>query len=473
MPLRHSRFDAEGPGFAGPLGLVLLLATVLVEAVAVPPARAHGGAFEAVVEAVNSSEDPTQLAYGIVLTFVDGHEVTGAAVTLTAASDDGARVEVVATETTSGVYIGDLSLEPGSWRVTVGIESDDAEGSVEFSEEVGDSALDRPVVRVDTADPGRQGSVATDSSVFGASTSTASEAETGLEVRVEALVRDAVAPLIVEYGVVSGATDGEVSLSAVSDRALSVGPVSLDELAPDVFQGTIEYPEAGSWEVTVQVEGGDGGQVTFGESLPWPHYTTEAGSPKIKVDSSDPGAEGSLIEISESPIFGIAGGGTTPTTSPAAPAPAGGAGEVVVSIPSSGSEIAFQVLLRWLHLTGIGVWAVSVGVLGLRRGRGWWPGLAIAGMVATVATGVLLALWGAPTSFPGVFSWSELGDRLFGTPYQWAFLVKMAFVATGVVATVFLVAKSTRARLVLAAGAMLGALGAVVVMSQLHLFAHL
>jgi len=472
MPSRCSRFDAKGPGFAGPLGLIVLMAALLVVA-AVLPARAHGGAFEVVVEAVNRSDDPTQLAYGIVLAFVDGHEVIGAAVTLTAESDGGPQAEVVATETTPGVYIADLTLEPGSWRVTVGVESDDAEGSVEFSEEVGDTVLDQPVVRVDTADPDRQGSIVTDSSVFGSPPSPAPEAESGLDIRVEALVRDAVAPLIVEYGVVPGATDGEVTLSAMSDRAVTVGPVSLDERAPGVFSGTVEYPEAGTWEVTVQVEGGDGDQVTFGESLPWPHYTTEAGSPKIKVDSEDPAAEGSLIDIGESPIFGIAGGGTTPPTSTTAPGPAGGVGEVVVSIPSSGSEIAFQVLLRWLHLTGIGVWAVSVGVLGLRRGRGVWPGLAIAGMVATVATGFILALWGAPTSFPGIFSWAELSDRLFGTPYQWAFLVKMAFVATGVVATIFLVAKSTRTRLVVAAAGMLAALGAVVVMSQLHLFAHL
>ncbi|MGH8951671.1 MAG: hypothetical protein ACRDX9_09620 [Acidimicrobiia bacterium] len=472
MPLRTSRFDAEGPGLAGPLGLVVVLVAVLV---ATPelPARAHGGAFEVVVEAVNRSEDPTQLAYGIVLTFVDGHEVAGAAVTLTAASDGDARAEAVATETTPGVYIADLTLEPGSWRVTVGVEGDDAEGTVEFSEEVGDTALVRPVVRVDTADPDRQGSVVTDSSVFGPPPSSAPETETELDVRVEALVRDPVAPLIVEYGVIPGATEGEVSLSAVSDRELTIGPVSLDRLAPGVFQTTVEYPEAGTWEVTVQVGGADGGQVTFGESLPWPHYTTEAGSPKIKVDSSDQAAEGSLIEIGESPIFGIAVGGTAPTTSTTPPGPSEGAGEVVVSIPSSGSEIAFQVLLRWLHLIGIGVWAASIGVIGLRQRRGFWPGLAIAGMIGTVATGVTLALWGAPTPFPGIFSWAELGDRSFGPTYRWAFLVKMVFVLTGIVATAFLVARTTRLRMAVTAAGLLGALGAVVVMSQLHLFAHL
>ncbi len=468
MSLRFSRFDAEGHGHAGPLRLTLLLAALLVLGAAVP-ARAHGGAFEVVVEAVSRSDDPTQLAYGIVVTFVDGHEVSGATVTVTALSGDGSETEVTAAETTPGVYIADLTLEPGSWRVTVGIEIDGAQGSVAFGEEVGGSPIIQPVVRVDTAHPDRQGGEAVDSSVFGSPDSPASSAATGLEIRVEALVRDAVAPLIVEYGVVTDAVDAAVSLSAMSDRSVAVGPISLDELIPGVYQGRIEYPEAGTWEVVVRVDGPDGGEAGFAEALPWPHYTTEAGSPKIKVDSSDPSREGSLIDIAESPIFAPTGGGTT------LPAPANTTGDhdVVVSIPTAGSEVTFQVMLRWLHLAGIGIWGASLAVIGLGRRRQVWVGLAVGGMVAVVATGTALGLWGAPTAFPGILSWSELGDRVYGDAYRWAFLAKMGFVIVALAATAMLVARSTRARLAVTAAGMLGALAAVVVMAQLHLFAHL
>ena len=466
MLLRPSRFEAEGPGFAGPLRLFLLLAIIVV--LPAPAARAHGGVFEVVVETVNRSDDPTQLAYGVVLTFVDGHAVTGATVTVTASSGSEPAAEVVAVETTPGVYIADLTLKPGPWRVTVDIETDDTEGSVEFTEEVGEMPLTRPVVRVDTADPDRQGQVVTDSAVF-APPDPPQVGETDLELRVEALVRDAVAPLVVEYGVVTGSVGGTVSISALSDRSVTVGPVSMSELTAGVFSGEVSYPGAGTWEVTVEVEGPGGGVATFGEALPWPHYTTEAGSPKIKLDSEDPALVGTLIDLGDSAIFGQVGTGTTepgpPTTVDE--------GEVVVSIPTSGSEIGFQVMLRWLHLAGIGMWGASIAIIGLGRRRPIWSGLAVVGMIAVLATGTALALWGAPTGFPGIFSWSELGARLYGASYQWAFLVKMALVLTAVVATVLLVFKSTLARLAVAAAGMLGALAAVVAMAQLHLFAHL
>ena len=144
-----------------------------------------------------------------------------------------------------------------------------------------------------------------------------------------------------------------------------------------------------------------------------------------------------------------------------------------MSIPSSDSEIGFQVMLRWLHLAGIGTWAAGIAAIGLGRTQGMWAVLAITGMVATIATGIALALWGAPTDFPGIFDWSELGGRPYGAAYQSAYLIKMAFVLTAVIATSMLIAKSGRGRLAVAAGGMLGALAAVVVMAQLHVFAHL
>lgn len=468
MPARPGQID-ESPGVAGLPRLTSLLAGVVFILASPPAALGHGPAFDVVVEAVNRSGDPNELAYGIVLSFADGHEIAGAVVTVTAVAEDGQRVETAATMTTPGVHIADLRLDDGSWRVTVDVVFDDGEGSVEFSEVVEGTSMTQPVVRVDTADPDRQGETVAESAVFQAPAAPADGQIDDVEVRVEALVRDAVAPLVVEYGVVTGAPDGGASLSALSDSSVVVGPIALTEVAPGVFHGVIEYPEAGVWEVTLDIDDADGAVVTFAENLPWPHYTTEAGSPKIKVESVDRSLEGTLIEIRDSPIFALAG----PVPTESAPASVPGDHEVVVvSIPSSGGEIGFQVMLRWLHLVGIGLWAMGMAAIGFGRPQRVWSGLAIGGMVATVGSGVALALWGAPIDFPGLLSWSELGERPYGDAYQWAFLVKMAFVLIAIVATSLLVAKSTRGRLAVAASGLLGALAAVVVMAQLHLFAH-
>jgi YtkA-like len=470
MPSRHSRSFAERPGVAGPLHFKLLLVPVLLLVPALATA-AHGLEFEVVVEAVNRSKSPEALSYGIVLTFADGHEVADAVVTVTARMEGGEPAEETkASMTTPGVYIADLTLAEGSWQVGIDIVTGDSEGTIEFTEVVGSTPMSQPVVRVDTAEPGRQGEVVAQSSVFEPAAAPAGVPVTDIDVRVEALVRDAVAPLLVEYGVVTGVTDAMVSISALSEGSPALGPVALTETADGVFQGVLEYPAGGVWEVSVGVEGSGGGTAAFAENLPWPHYTTEAGSPKIKVDSADPSLQGTLIEIGESPIFGQAG---SATTVPGTTAPAQHQGEVVVSLPTSGSEIGFQVMLRWVHLAGIGVWATAIAAVGLGRKQGIWAVLAISGMVATIATGGALALWGAPTDFPGIFDWSELGARLYGSAYQWAFLIKMGFVLTAVIATSMLIAKSGRGRLAVAAGGMLGALAAVVVMAQLHVFAHL
>jgi len=447
------------------LKALLLLPLVLFP---VLPAAAHGPEFEVVVEAVNRSESPESISYGIVLSFADGHEVIDAVVTVTAEGEGAPAVQTTAAMTTPGVYIADLTLAEGSWRVRMDIVVDDSEGTVEFTEMVGGTTTSEPVVRVDTADPERQGSTVAESSVFEGPAPPAAGAESDVDVRVEALVRDAVAPLVVEYGVVTEITEANVSISALSDGAEPLGPIALTESAEGVFQGVLVYPDGGVWEVSVGVDGPGGGTATFAENLPWPHYTTEAGSPKIKVESADPTLEGTLIDIGESPIFGQTG---TVTTVPAATTVHGN--DVVVSIPSSGAEIGFQVMLRWLHLAGIGAWAAAIAAIGLGRRQGIWPIFAVTGMVATIAAGIALALWGAPTEFPGVFDWSELSARLFGAAYQWTFLIKMAFVLMAVVATAMLVARSGRGRLAVAAGGMLGALAAVVVMVQLHVFAHL
>ncbi len=469
MHSRQSRLFVKRPGDAGPLHLKLLLVPLLI-LVPVLAAAAHGLEFEVVVEAVSRSESPGAISYGIVLTFADGHEVTDAAVTVTALGEGGGpAVETTAPMTTPGVYIADLTLAEGSWQMSIDIVTGDSEGTIEFTEVVSGTPMAQPVVRVDTADPGREGDVVAQSSVFQPSAAPADGPVTDIDLRVEALVRDAVAPLLIEYGVATGVTDAIVSISALSEGSQVLGPLPLTQSADGIFEGVLEYPDGGVWEVSVGVEGTGGGTATFAENLPWPHYTTEAGSPKIKVDTADPSLEGTLIDLSESPIFGEAGPAATVPAATTVPH----GGEVVVSIPSSDSEIGFQVMLRWTHLVGIGAWAAGIAAIGLGRTQGMWAVLAITGMVATIATGIALALWGAPTDFPGIFDWSELGGRPYGAAYQSAYLIKMAFVLTAVIATSMLIAKSGRGRLAVAAGGMLGALAAVVVMAQLHVFAHL
>ena len=467
------RLWTEGP--EGPLCLRVVLAAIAMVVGPAASVGAHGEVFDVVVEAVGSSDQPSDRSYGIVLTFIDGHEMSGATIVVKATAENGAEVEAAAAETTPGVYIADLTLDSGSWRVVVGVEAPEGEGSVEFTEEVSESALTEPVVRVDTANPDRQGEVVdAGSSVFAVAAPPA--AVTTIDLRVEALVRDAVAPLIIEYGVVTEFLDATVLINATSEDSVVVGPIALTAMAPGVFSGVVEYPGAATWEVTVEVGGSAVGTAVFTERLPWPHYTTEAGFPKIKANSDDPSLEGSLIEISESPIFGVAAPSpsTTIETETTTSAPAESPDhEVVVSLPSSGFAVGRQVGFRWLHLASLGLWAGSIAAIGLGHVSRRWAITAVGGVIATVATGVVLALWGAPSPFPGIFAWSELATRFYGPSYQWAFVIKMIFVVVGIVATSLLVARSSRARLAVAAGSMLAALAAVVAMAQFHLFTHL
>jgi hypothetical protein len=50
----------------------------------------------------------------------------------------------------------------------------------------------------------------------------------------------------------------------------------------------------------VVVDGARPQEAVFNENLPWPHYSTEAGHPKVKYDTSDPGREGSLVAPEDS-----------------------------------------------------------------------------------------------------------------------------------------------------------------------------
>lgn len=117
----------------------------------------------------------------------------------------------------------------------------------------------------------------------------------GSELVVEAFVAEAADPLLVSYAVSS---DGSgVSLSFTSDSSESMPTVQLGPGQEGVFLATVRYPASALWTVTVEV---DGAEVVFMENLPWPHYTTEAGHPKVKFDSSDPGRAGVLVAPEDS-----------------------------------------------------------------------------------------------------------------------------------------------------------------------------
>ena len=152
-------------------------------------------------------------------------------------------------------------------------------------------------------------------------------------LRVEALIREATTPLVVEYGVESG--EGQdlapVTLSARSADAGTFGPIALVAAESGAYTGVARFPASGAWIVTVTTRRST---VSFPENLPWPHYTTEAGSPKVKVDGADPSVEGSVIALGDSTIF--------------APASAGGANRAVIATVAvlSAAAMAIVVLVK-------------------------------------------------------------------------------------------------------------------------------
>ncbi len=127
-----------------------------------------------------------------------------------------------------------------------------------------------------------------------------SSPETAPELLVEAFVAEADDPLLVAYAVAADSGGSGVTLSFTSDTTETVAPVQLTPAASGVFLGTVRYPGSAVWTVTVAVAGSRPVEAAFSENLPWPHYTTEAGHPKVKYDSGDPGREGSLVAPGES-----------------------------------------------------------------------------------------------------------------------------------------------------------------------------
>lgn len=467
-----------GSGMSGPhlrLGSLrrgLVMAAVLVSVLVPSAAFAHGAAFDIVVEAVvRDPVEPGSISYGIALTFADGDPVTGATITVVAGSAAGATVNAVAAETVDGVYIADLSLpSPGTWRVEVTIDHPETAGVVSFDEVNGPAPAVEPVVRVDTARPERQGTpVGSESAVFPDVPETASGGE-GPPLRVEALVREAVAPLIVEYGVAVEGEASTIAIEAVSEAGERVS-VALSESAPRVFTGVLSYPAAAVWTVEVSVTGPAPGTYAFKENLPWPHYSIEAGFPKVKVDTADPASEGTLIDLEDSAIFAVASTTTTAPSTPTTTVGEGNGGSVTVALPDNAAELRRQVIVRWGHTAAIAVWVVGIILLALGRNGAADKAIVLFGIVAVVSTGLVLVLYGAPTTYPGLFRWSDLSARFYGPSYQWAFIAKMAFVLIAIVGTAALTMRRWGA--VLATIGIVGALASVVAMLQFHLFAHL
>ncbi|HEY5579146.1 MAG TPA: hypothetical protein VIL12_05620, partial [Acidimicrobiia bacterium] len=142
-------------------------------------------------------------------------------------------------------------------------------------------------------------------------------------------------------------------------------------------------------------------------------------------------------------------------------------------LESPSSELRLDIALRLTHVGALVFWAACVGLLLLGKRHRLLPLLTIVGAVATVASGALLMLWGAPLRFPGLIRWNELGRRSYGGSYQSAFILKMVFVVLALGASLWLFLRRRIRASILALAAMAGAVMAVTAMTQFHLFSHL
>lgn len=321
------------------------------------------------------------------------------------------------------------------------------------------------------------------------------------ELEIQALIRSATDPLTINYQVTATFADGDpadvtVVFEAVSESGGVIERTPAEPTSPGVSILEVRFPDTGLWTVTVEATGEDGTtNVTFTENLPWPHYAAEAGTPKVKVDTVNPDREGTLLAPGAPPSpdsitdtqprpadtasAAAEEDEPAPTASAASasesqsPGSTSGEAAVVVNRDIPLSTLRGDVLLRLAHLMALAVWAVPlVGWLFGARGRRL-TNLSLAGMTATLGTGVLLAVWGAPLESPGLLRWSDLGERLLGTTYQWAFIAKLAATALAAAATVLMAWRRARPAPAIALGGISGAAVAVTIMTQAHLFAHL
>ncbi len=467
--------------------LVLVAFTGILAAPGVP-AWAHGEAVEVVVEGLaRGGEELGLVDYGISIVFVDGDPMTGADVTISIEPPDQVDVTPVV-ETVTGVYIGRLQFPgDGEWRVTIEFDSPDSSGSVEFTQIVREPVPEAPVVMVDTLDADRVGTVAAEStSILGSEAQQAQVGEHRFRIVVEAFIETAEAPLIIDYAATAeGADEPLIVLSAQSDKGDRVEPVELTG-TDGVHRTTIVYPSAALWTVTLTVDFGSGEEtLTFKENLPWPHYTTEAGQPKVKYDSERPdrmgtiAAEGSSIYLHEAAGEQSTSTSQLPeepstTNSVSSPSPeATDRDDVVIDVTEPADELRLDIALRVLHVAALGLWAIPLLISILGREHRLLVTLALTGMVLAAITGLSLALWGAPVTFPGLLRWEELASRFFGDAYLVAFMAKMAMVGVAVVATIVWASRRSRLAVFITLGGLAAALVAVTAMSQFHLFSHL
>jgi hypothetical protein len=460
--------------------ILVAVATAAVLAVVGAPASGHGEEVEVVVEALSRGGDDLGVVdYGITLTFADDDPVTDAIVALSAVPGDGVTVDPV-TETVPGVYIGELVFPAiGEWRVTVGFEHPDAEGSVEFTQPIRDPAPAAPVVMVDTLSPDRVGTVASrQTSILGPTEAPSPPiVELSAVVVVEAFIATPTNPLQIEYAATvteedDANADAVLTLSAEETGGATVGPIVLAD-RDGVHRATVSYPTGGSWTVSLEMTRAGGTEtVAFNENLPWPHYTTEAGQPKVKYDSEDPSRIGTIAAAGNS-VYLSGTPEPAPSTTPPGVVVVATVDDVVLDLPNSGDELRQDIGLRFIHLLAIACWSIPVfgAILG-RSGRLTVP-VALVGMGVTIVSGIVLAAWGAPLSYPGLFRWAELQERLYGASYGAAFITKMVAVALAAVATVAWALRRSRTAAWATMGAMAGALLAVTAMGQFHLFSHL
>lgn len=477
------RFSAWRTALLVGVGLAVLLGLT-------HPAHAHGEAVEVVVEALSrGGDDLGTIDYGIAITFVDGDQVTGAEVEISVSPDADAVVEPVE-ETVAGVYIGRIRLPgEGEARVTVAFDSPDTSGSVEFTQRVSDPVPEAPVVMVDTLNPDRVGTLAQDAtSILGSGDGEVQIGEHSSPVIVEAFVATATEPLMVEYAaVVEGSEDASITLTAESDDGDVVGPMTLSE-SNGVHRTIVDYPSSALWTVSLALDTATSQEtVTFPENLPWPHYTTEAGQPKVKYDSDNPDRVGTIAAEDASVYFrqessengevpattAQAGSGAAPATTEASPRETAPQDEVVVDVTEPAEEIRVDVALRVLHIAALGLWVVPMIASALGREHRLSVPAALTGMTLTAGSGVLLALWGAPVTFPGILRWEDLATRLYGDAYLIAFLAKMGVALVAFVGSIVWAARRSRFAVFVTFAALGSALVAVTIMGQLHLFSHL
>jgi len=108
------------------------------------------------------------------------------------------------------------------------------------------------------------------------------------ELEIQALIRSATDPLTINYQITATFADGDpedvtVLVEAASEAGEVIERTPTEPTTPGVSIVEIRFPDTGVWTVTAEATGADGTTtVTFTENLPWPHYTDEAGIPKVK-----------------------------------------------------------------------------------------------------------------------------------------------------------------------------------------------